>query len=436
VISQVYVPDPASVGQHLADASEAMVARGYRVVVLTSARGYESPRVKFPRREQRGGVEIVRLPFSSFGKKTLAHRMVGQTLFLLQVIVRGLFFPRVRAILVSTSPPMASFAALVTSYIRRVTITYWLMDLNPDQMLALGKASRRSPLVWAMKWLNRRIFRRAAEVVVLDRYMAARIERQYEVRGGLTVLPPWPHDEAAAEVPSEDNPFRTEHNPDGRFVVMYSGNHSLASPVTTLLQAALKMRDDRRVRFMFVGGGLGKREVDEAITVHRPTNIVSLPYQPLEHLKYSLATADLHVVTLGTEMVGIIHPCKIYGAMAVGRPLLLVGPRPSHAADLIEQYDVGWHVDHGDVDGVVSAIHRAAEMTAESRSAYGERARAATKNAYGKNRLCAAFCDTVEGAMRGSQFALAGIDRGAHVDSSATLEPRRARGAAGVPADV
>ena len=35
-------------------------------------------------------------------------------------------------------------------------------------------------------------------------------------------------------------------------------------------------------------------------------------------------------------MVGIIHPCKIYGAMAAARPILFLGPNPSHISDLLE----------------------------------------------------------------------------------------------------
>ena len=48
VLSQVYVPDPASVGQHMADAAQSMAARGYRVRVLTAGRGYDDPSVKYP----------------------------------------------------------------------------------------------------------------------------------------------------------------------------------------------------------------------------------------------------------------------------------------------------------------------------------------------------------------------------------------------------
>ena len=63
---------------------------------------------------------------------------------------------------------------------------------------------------------------------------------------------------------------------------------------------------------------------------------MSLPYQPIAELKYSLTAADVHVVSLGEGMVGIIHPCKVYGAMTAGRPILFLGPRPSHVSDLLE----------------------------------------------------------------------------------------------------
>ncbi len=407
VISQVYVPDPASVGQHMADAAECLAGRGYRVRVYTSARGYESPGIRYPRQEIRGGVEICRLPFSSFGKKTLVHRIVGQLLFLLQVIVKGIMCRRLAGILVSTSPPMASLAALVISWVRRVPITYWLMDLNPDQAIQLGKVAENGLLARGLRWLNALVFARAREVVALDRFMAERIRKQYRIRGRLETLPPWPHNDALEDVPAKANPFRREHNPDGRFVVMYSGNHSLASPVTTLVQAAVKLRDDSRFRFMFVGDGVGKREVDEAIKTERLTNVISLPYQPLERIRYSLSAADLHVVALGNDMVGIIHPCKIYGAMAVGRPVLLIGPRPSHAADLIDGQRVGWQIEHGDVAGAVSMLQKIVVLPLGELAAMGRRARGAVGERFSKRILCDALCDVIERSLEASRRAVA-----------------------------
>src|SRR6478752_4509780 len=51
IFSQVFIPDPASVGQHIADVAFELVRRGYRVRVYTSRRGYDDPTQKYPKRE-------------------------------------------------------------------------------------------------------------------------------------------------------------------------------------------------------------------------------------------------------------------------------------------------------------------------------------------------------------------------------------------------
>ena len=64
------------------------------------------------------------------------------------------------------------------------------------------------------------------------------------------------------------------------------------------------------------------------------TNIVCLPYQSLDDLSGVLSAADLHAVVMGDQFVGIVHPCKIYNALAVGSPFLYIGPEESHIADI------------------------------------------------------------------------------------------------------
>lgn len=48
IVSPVYVPDLASVGQHIADAAAEMARRGYRVAVYASARGHDDPSKVYP----------------------------------------------------------------------------------------------------------------------------------------------------------------------------------------------------------------------------------------------------------------------------------------------------------------------------------------------------------------------------------------------------
>ena len=105
VLSQVYVPDPAAVGQHMADMASELAGRGYTVRVLAANRGYEDPSVRYLSWETRDGVTVRRLPLSSFGKHSVPLRLLAGMIFVLQCMVRGLFVRRLSGVVVSTSPP-------------------------------------------------------------------------------------------------------------------------------------------------------------------------------------------------------------------------------------------------------------------------------------------------------------------------------------------
>jgi len=396
ILTQVYVPDPTSLGQHMADAAEALAEAGHRVLVFTSRRGYEDWRVQYPAREVRGGVEVYRLPLSSFGKSSLALRILAGLLFVAQCTVRGLVVRRLAAVLVSTSPPMCSLAALVISWLRGVPIKFWVMDLNPDQMIAMGKLSPGSLPARCLNWLNRATLRRATDVVTLDPFMAESLNRKHDVTEKLHILPPWPHDDHLEVIDHEHNPFRREHGLEGRFVVMYSGNHGLNTPVTSILEAALRLADIEELVFVFIGAGLGKAEVDRVIAEHQPQNIRSLPYQPLSQIKYSLSAADVHLVTMLDLVVGVAHPCKVYGAMRLQRPVLLVGPEPSHVASLLDEYRNGWRVPGGDVDAAVSMIRSIVATDPAELAEMGRRGGAAVDARFSKERLAGRFLDVVQ----------------------------------------
>ena len=398
LVSQVYVPDPAAVGQYMAAAAEEMAGRGWQVRVLTSDRGYENPGTCFPRNEIVNGVRITRLPFSSLGKRTLWHRLAGQVAFCLQAVALGLLGPKPALLLVTTSPPMASLVGVMLGWLRRIPVAWWVMDINPDQALATGAANPGGLAVRVFDACNRQLLRRAQAIIVLDRFMAARMARKEPTAAArIQVVPPWPLESRLDRVAHAANPFRRDHGLAGKFVVMYSGNHSPVHPLTTLLGAAMELTDDPRIVFFFIGGGAGKREIDELIREHAPPNIRSLPYQPLDQIRYSLSAADLHVVSMGPEMVGIVHPCKFYGAMALAKPIIYLGPEESHVGEMIRSAGCGWRIDHGDVAGMVELLRALVAMPATELDAIGAKGRAVIESTMGEPILLPKFCELIQG---------------------------------------
>ncbi|MEM6749003.1 MAG: glycosyltransferase family 4 protein, partial [Planctomycetota bacterium] len=359
VVSQTYPPDPAAVGQYMHEAGAAMAAKGWRVVAYASARGYDDPGQKYPAREVRDGVEVRRLPLSSFGKGSIKVRLIGGFLFCLQAAIRALLLRRIDRVLVSTSPPMAPITAIILKVLRRSPFCFWAMDINPDQMIAMGLTTPTSKPAKLFETMIRATLNRAESVLTLDRYMGAALEKKVDLQDRLFVAPPWPMDNRLQPVDHQDNPFRAEHGLQDKFVVMYSGNLSPAHPLDTLLDAALRLKDDDRFRFVFIGGGGGREKVDAFQARHHLPGLITLPYQPLDQIRYSLSAADLHVVAMGDAMVGVVHPCKVYGAMLAARPILGLGPAGCHIGEIAQAHGLGWRADHGDVDGLVRCLHEA-----------------------------------------------------------------------------
>ena len=194
VVSQTFVPDPASVGQHMADVAVEMGRRGHRVLVYTSERGYENPEVRYPRNEVLApGVEVRRFGHASFGKKNIVLRILGTLSFMVQAMYVCLTTKNVGGIFFSTSPPLVGIVCSIAGWLRRVPVAYWAMDLNPDQLIALGKLKANSPIAWMLERANRLILRRSALVVALDRFMASRLlAREPKLNDRLLVMPPWP----------------------------------------------------------------------------------------------------------------------------------------------------------------------------------------------------------------------------------------------------
>jgi glycosyltransferase involved in cell wall biosynthesis len=379
----------------MADVATAAFARGHFVRVITANRGYDDPSIFFPSYERLYGVDVIRLGWSSFGKKRYISRIIGQISFTLQGLVKGVLGIRPDVVLVSTIPPLGILAAFITARLRRSSLVYWVMDINPDEAIAMGLVRPISNSARFMQFINKVVLSSARTVITLDSQMAKRLEAKAEMRQQVTIIPPWPHEDIIRKTGMGGRSFRKEHGLEDKFIVMYSGNHSWVHPLDTILDAAKSLVHRTDIVFLFIGGGVEKHKVEKAIRSRAP-NILSLPYQSFNNLGESLAAADVHLVVMGDAMIGIVHPCKIYGAMAVGRPILAIAPENSHITDIMEKQTIGFRYCHGDVSGVVQGILTFVDMEEKERNRLGENAARLVQNQYNQTILRNRFVDILE----------------------------------------
>jgi colanic acid biosynthesis glycosyl transferase WcaI len=393
ILNQAFWPDVVSTAQHAADLARALSERGHEVTVVASARGYDDPGVRFPRRESWHGVDVRRVTPLGMGKGARWRRAADIASFMFACSLRVLFLPRVDVVIAMTSPPLISWLARLLVPWKAKHLVVWAMDLNPDEAIAAGWLRENSVSARMLGAMLRNSLRRAESVVALDRFMKDRIVGKGVPAECVHVIPPWSHDDVVRFDRAGREAFRSRHGLQDKFVVMYSGNHSPCHPLDTLAAAAEKMANREDVVFCFVGGGSEHRKMRDFAAQRGLKNILVLPYQPLTGLAGSLSAADLHVVVMGDSFRGIVHPCKIYNICAVGVPVLYIGPEESHVTDLARELPPEYchAATHGDVDEVVhhikSQVERPSSPPSDLRSVVGR---------FSQTALAAKVVDEVE----------------------------------------
>jgi len=351
-LNRVYPPAPGATGALLSDLAPALVDRGWRVTVLTG------PAKDAPASETTGdGVHVERVSALSFTRESTLRRGAAYASLFPAFLARGLRIPSPDVFVTKTDPPMLKVLGPVLARLRGARAVHWAQDLYPEVAEGVGVIDEDGLLARTMRGLSNWALRGHDRVVTVGRCMRERLVRE---RGldpeTVSVIPNWPPS-VVEPVPHDENPFRAEHDLDGRFVVMYSGNMGLAHPFDAVLDAAARLRGEAPdVLFLFVGEGPRKDELRQQVRRRGLDNVRFLPFQPMERLHQSLSAADLHLVTMRPELEGLVVPSKLYGALGAGRPALFLGPSGSEAARVIEENDCGAVLPEPSGEGLAEAI--------------------------------------------------------------------------------
>jgi glycosyltransferase involved in cell wall biosynthesis len=381
LLNQTFYPDVASSGQHLADLAVGLVARGHTVTVITSRRAYDEPQTVFGKEEIWRGVHILRVGSTGFGKNARWRRALDFASFIALICLKVPLLHRHDVVVALTSPPLVSLVGVWLARLHKSRFVYWVMDLNPDEAIAGRWLRANSILTRFLESISRLSLRKAQRIIVLDRFMFERIVAKGIPAPRISVLPPWSHDPEIRFDPAGRESFRLKHGLKGKFVVMYSGNHSPCHPLDTILAATARLLCHPDIIFCFIGGGTEFRKIQRMVDLstthissqrehHSEQKILCLPYQPLSGLSASLSAADLHLVVMGNDFVGLVHPCKIYNLLRIGSPVVYIGPKPSPLFDILsgENRADSACLAHGDVDGLMRVIEARRQLGIQPRA--------------------------------------------------------------------
>nr|CAM74043.1 Glycosyltransferase [Magnetospirillum gryphiswaldense MSR-1] len=235
------------------------VRDGHQVTILTCAPNFPQGKLfdgwenKWRQVQHMDGLRVVRVKTYISANEGFAKRTLDFVSFMATAYGAGLFEDR-PDVVISTSPQFfAAVGGWALAASRRVPFVFELGDLWPRSITAVG-AMKPSPVIRALERLELFLYRRSAAVIALTRAFKDDLTRRaIDPRKVAVVIngvdlpryAPRPRDaELAAAWGLTD-----------KFVLGYVGTHGMAHGLINVLDAAERLKDDDRIRFLFLRAG-------------------------------------------------------------------------------------------------------------------------------------------------------------------------------------
>ena len=287
-------------------------------------------------------------------------------------------------IFVVSNPPFMPLLGWVLGKVQKRPFALLEWDIYPNILTLMGLVGPKHPLYRLWAAAHKRALRQAGLVVTIGEHMAATLRRLAEDEHlPITVIPNWVDTARIRPLPRAENLFAREQGLTEQLVVMYSGNLGATHAIETILavEEALQSRPD--IQFVIIGEGSKRPLVEAAIASGKLSNTRLLSYQPADRLPYSLASADVGIVTLAAGYEDLSMPSKTYNLLAAGNALLGISQAPNDLAQTIQSKECGVNFAPNDVASIVDWLGNLADKRSEL-ARYQTAARQAAEQHYSR----------------------------------------------------
>jgi glycosyltransferase involved in cell wall biosynthesis len=354
LISQVFYPDQVSTANLFTGLCSLLVEENIEVEAWSAHPSYTNFK-RQPKRILYKGVNIIYLPSTNFDKSTIAGRSVNILTFMISASLKLLFSKEKTPVWALTNPPFLGILLSHICSLKKRKFIYILLDIFPEGLVRLGKVSRLNIFIKLWQHLFVLTLKKSEVIIVIGRDTEQFVvDICKECQDRIEYIPHWQDDDLIFPVAFDKNNFVTEKGLKESFVVQYSGNIGIWNEVRTMGRAVKKNIEN--VFFIFVGGGIRKPELLSEFEIKDQKNVLMLPFQDNIDFNNTMAASHVHLVTLKQGLEGMAVPCKIYGILAAGRPVIALVPEHSEIANIVREENCGLVVDPDDLDGLINAI--------------------------------------------------------------------------------
>ncbi|EPD3655874.1 colanic acid biosynthesis fucosyltransferase WcaI [Salmonella enterica subsp. enterica serovar Infantis] len=254
-----------------------------------------------------------------------------------------------------------------------------IQDYEVDAMLGLGMAGKgkRGSVARLATTFERSALRNVDNVSTISRSMMNKAREKGVAAEKILFFPNWSEVARFQDVNDADvTALRQQLGlPEGKKIVLYSGNIGEKQGLEKVIDAAERLRD-RPLIFAIVGQGGGRARLENMARERGLPNIKFLPLQPYDALPALLKMGDCHLVVQKRGAADAVLPSKLTNILAVGGNAVITAAPHTELGQLCARYPgIAVCVEPESTDALVNGISQALAMPKNNTTAreYAER---------------------------------------------------------------
>lgn len=354
-----YKPDGGPAAPLFTMLAETLVKKGHEVTVISTVPHYPTGFVpdqfhgRFFQRSIENGVNIVRVKIPSISRKSLFNRLVQFFVYQIGATLEG--FRITPEVVISHSTAMAVWLPFQIHGIRKNRKTiYSIHDVYPDVGIRMG-VFRSKAVIRLVTAIEKSLIQKADKVRVLSKSFIIRMQEMGAKEENVILIYDWVEIDSLKPMPRINSFSKAFLLAEGKNI-LYTGNIGKVQGLEIVIEAANLLQDHADIRFVFVGDGNAKQDLEMKVNDYKLNNVIFIPYQPRERMGEIFASADIGLVSLkkGTGFGAL--PSKTYSILASGKPIIACVDEGSDTWNLVQRSDAGLAIPPGDPKKLADAI--------------------------------------------------------------------------------
>jgi len=337
------------------------VRSGHKVTVITGAPNFPEGKI-FPgfknpwhSREDMSGIDVVRVKTFVTANEGFVLRILDYISFMVTSFFAGLFVKR-PDVIVATSPQFfTAVSGWVLSAIKRKPYVFELRDIWPASITAVG-AMKKSLVIRVLEKLEMFLYRRADRIISVTESFKRELGERGINKEKIAVVLNGVDLGQYQPVTTKDAELAKKYGLTDKFVVGYVGTHGMAHGLRTLVDSAELLTANKKIVFLFAGGGSAKSDLDDYVAERNLPNVVSIKRVPKELMPRLWSLCDVSLVHLmNAELFRTVIPSKIFESMGMGLPMI-IGVPEGEATRIVRDSEAGIVVLPENSQGIANAV--------------------------------------------------------------------------------